>query len=74
VVSENQELYLGFSSLTTNHSGHWRNPLSDAGVTDKFRRLAADLLSESWRNTALDLLWSLERLPNLTALFDSLAV
>ena len=39
-----------------------------------YGRMLADVLPESRCNTALDLLWSLERLPNLTALFDSLVV
>jgi 2-methylcitrate dehydratase len=54
--------------------GHWRRPLSDAGVADKFHRLATEVLPASRCDKALDLLWSLERLPNLTALFDSLVV
>jgi 2-methylcitrate dehydratase len=60
---------------STSHApGHWRKPLSDADVADKFRRLAADVLPEARCKAALDMLWSLEQLPNLHALFDRLIV
>jgi 2-methylcitrate dehydratase len=59
---------------TSHPPGHWRNPMSDADVANKFRRLAADVLPPSRCDTALDVLWSLERVPNLQRLFDSLVV
>ena len=61
-------------AATTYQPGHWRNPLSDEEVVDKFQRLAANDLSEPQRKTALELLWSLDKASNLRALFDSLVV
>jgi 2-methylcitrate dehydratase len=63
-----------FVATTSHPPGHWRKPLSDAEVAGKFRRLAANVLSEPQCDTALDLLWSLDQMPNLQALFDSLVV
>lgn len=54
--------------------GHWRNPLSDVQVADKFNRLADGLLAQERCTDALDRLWSLEQVPNLRALFDDLVV
>lgn len=59
-------------ATATHPPGHWRNPLSDAGVAAKFHTLATDLLPDVQCNAALDLLWSLEQLPNLQPLFNSL--
>ena len=60
---------------TASHPpGHWRHPMSDAEVAQKFCRLATVVLSDAQCKTALDLLWSLEQLPNLQPLFDSLVV
>jgi 2-methylcitrate dehydratase len=63
-----------YTAALTHPPGHWRNPLSDTGVADKFRRLAADVLPAERYDRTLELLWSLEQFPNLTALFDSLVV
>jgi 2-methylcitrate dehydratase len=59
---------------TAYPKGHQRNPLSDADVAAKFRRLAGAVLTEQQCSTALELLWGIERLPNLQALFDMLVV
>ena len=59
---------------TAYPKGHQRNPLSDADVEAKFRRLAEAVLGEQQCSTALELLWRVERLPNLQALFDILVV
>jgi 2-methylcitrate dehydratase len=59
---------------TAYPKGHQRHPLSDAELEAKFRRLAEAVLTEQQRSTALELLWGVERLPNLQALFDILVV
>jgi 2-methylcitrate dehydratase len=59
---------------TAYPKGHQRNPLSDADVEAKFRRLAGAVLTEQQCSTALELLWGVERLPHLQALFDTLVV
>ena len=57
---------------TAYPKGHQRNPLSDADVEAKFRRLAEAVLTAQQCSTALELLWGEERLSNLQALFDIL--
>ena len=54
--------------------GHGKNPLSDAEVDAKFRRLACPTITEQQCEQALELIWSLENLPNLRDIFDSLVV
>jgi 2-methylcitrate dehydratase PrpD len=63
-----------FVAQTAYPKGHQRNPLSDADVGTKFRRLAGAVLMEQQCSTALELLWGVERLPNLQALFETLVV
>ncbi len=59
---------------TSHPPGHRNNPLSDDQVVGKFFNLAGGMLSEERCNAAIDLLWSLEKLPNLQSLFDKLIV
>jgi 2-methylcitrate dehydratase len=59
---------------TAYPKGHRHNPLSDADVEAKFRRLAGAVLTEQQCRTVLELLWSLERLPDLQALFEALVI
>ena len=59
---------------TAYPKGHRYNPLSDADVGAKFRRFAGEILTEQQCTTVLELLWSVERLPTMQALFDVLVV
>jgi 2-methylcitrate dehydratase len=54
--------------------GHWRQPLSDDEVADKFRRLTATVLSTPQCDRALALLWALDQLPHLQEIYDCLVV
>lgn len=47
--------------------GHARNPMSDAEVEEKFRRLAAPVLSEERAARALETLWHLENVSDIGA-------
>lgn len=49
-----------YSSEVAYHKGHYKNPLSDAEVEAKFRRLADSLLSPAQISRLLDRLWRLE--------------
>ena len=59
---------------TSYPKGHGKNPLSDAEVDAKFRRLACPTVTEQQCEQALELIWSLENLPKLRDIFDSLVV
>jgi 2-methylcitrate dehydratase len=61
-------------AATSYPKGHRRNPLDDSEVEAKFRRLSAEVLTKQQCDRALKLLWSLEDLPNLEELFDTLVV
>ncbi|MGE3535812.1 MAG: MmgE/PrpD family protein [Candidatus Tectimicrobiota bacterium] len=59
---------------TTYPKGHRHKALSDADVEAKFCRFAGAVLSEAQCRAALQVLWSVERLPRVQALFDSVVV
>ena len=59
---------------TSHPPGHRLNPLSDNQVMEKFSRFGGALLTKERCQAVIDLLWSLEKLPNLTPLFDQLLV
>jgi 2-methylcitrate dehydratase len=42
------------------HKGHYKNPISDSEVEEKFRSLAEEVLSARQMNRLLDRLWHLE--------------
>lgn len=59
---------------TAYPKGHRHNPLSDADVAAKFRRLAGEVLSAQQCDAALEKLWGFEGLPNMPALYDAIVV
>jgi 2-methylcitrate dehydratase len=44
------------------HKGHWKNPMSDAEIEAKFRKLAREVLDEAQTTRLLEALWRLEEL------------
>lgn len=44
------------------HRGHWKNPMSDAEVEGKFRKLAAAVLKDEQAERLLEALWKLDEL------------
>ena len=62
------------AAATAYPKGHRQNPLTDAEVSDKFRRLATPAITPQQCQQALDLLWNLENLPDLDPLFAALLV
>ena len=59
---------------TRHPKGHRHNPLDDAEVESKFRRLATGVLPEQQCDNILEIVWSLETLPGLDRMFDSMVV
>ena len=56
------------------YTGHFKKPMSDTDIEDKFRRLTTGLLDGSRQQTALDRLWRLDEETNLGRLMASLAI
>ena len=54
-----------YSSQVAYHKGHYKNPLSDQEVEDKFRSLVQDLLPEPRKKALLDRLWHLEEVDDV---------
>ena len=57
------------SAQVAYHKGHYRNPLTDAEVEDKFRSLASEHLSGDRIDTLLAHLWRIDEAPDLNELF-----
>ena len=58
-----------YSSQVAYHKGHYKNPLTDAEVEDKFRSLAAERLPADRIDALLTHLWRIDEAPDLTELF-----
>jgi 2-methylcitrate dehydratase len=52
------------------HRGHWRNPMSDAEVEAKFRKLALHVLTPAQVDALASCLWQLERLQDVGELMQ----
>ncbi len=50
------------------HRGHWKNPMTDAELEEKFRALARRQLPAAQTDNLLRQLWALESLPQAGAL------
>ena len=53
------------SSPAPYHRGHWKNPMTDREVEDKFRALSTDLLGQAQTDALLHRLWNLEQVDHI---------
>ena len=53
-----------YETAVEHHKGHWKNPMSDAEVETKFRKLSHEVLDEARTRPAARSLWRLETLPD----------
>jgi 2-methylcitrate dehydratase len=58
------------SARVEHHRGHWKNPMSDAEMEEKFRSLARDALPAERIDALLRQLWTLEDLPQAGTLVE----
>jgi len=56
------------------YTGHFKKPMTDTDIEDKFRRLTTGLLDESRQRAALDCLWRLNEQTDLGQVMASMAV
>ncbi len=49
--------------------GHWKNPMSNKEIEEKFRKLALRKLSEPKTNKAISMVWNLDKLKDIGLLF-----
>jgi 2-methylcitrate dehydratase len=49
-------------TIVEYHRGHWKNPMTDAELEAKFRKLAAAVLKPARTDRLLETLWRLEDL------------
>ena len=57
------------SAQVAYHKGHYRNPLTDSEVEDKFRSLASEHLPADRIDALLTHLWRIDEAPDLSELF-----
>ena len=62
------------SKQVNHHKGHPKNPMSDEDVEKKFRMLTKTKLTKSKADKALETLWNLENLTDVSKLFSALVV
>ncbi|TMI25836.1 MmgE/PrpD family protein [Candidatus Bathyarchaeota archaeon] len=62
------------SKQVNYHKGHPKNPMSDQDVEKKFRTLTKRQLSENQAKRALNILWTLEKVNDVSKLFSTLVV
>ena len=62
------------SKQVNYHKGHPKNPMSDQDVEKKFQSLTKRQLSKSQAKRALDTLWTLEKVSDVSTLFSALVV
>ena len=62
------------SKQVNYHKGHPKNPMSDQDVEKKFRILTKRQLSKSQAKRALDMLWTMEKVSDVSRLFSALVV
>ena len=58
-----------YSAQVAYHKGHYKNPLTDAEVEDKFRSLASEHLADHRTDALLDCLWHIDEASGLSELF-----
>ena len=58
-----------YSAQVAYHKGHYKNPLTDAEVEDKFRSLASEHLADRQTDALLDCLWHIDEASGLSELF-----
>jgi 2-methylcitrate dehydratase len=49
-----------YTAVVEYHKGHWRNPMSESEVEEKFRKLSAKVLTSDRTDRLLERLWHLE--------------
>ena len=54
-----------YSAEVPYHRGHYKNPMSDSEVEEKFRSLAQDLLTPGQTDALLEKLWNLEQVEDI---------
>ncbi len=63
-----------FSETVLHWRGHFKNPLTDQEIEDKFNSQAEELLSSAQRRELLSLLWNLEKVDDVSKIMQLLKV
>ena len=72
VVTSSGERLL--SSPVPYHRGHWKNPMTEEELEEKFRSLARGLLTPARTDALLDRLWNLEQVEDIGQLIEMVRI
>ena len=61
-----------YSAEVPYHRGHWKNPMDNSELEEKFHSLTSKHMSGSKRNTLLKQLWDLEEVSDVGQLVQML--
>ena len=56
------------------YRGHWKNPMTDGEIEEKFRSLTRDMLTEAQTDVLLERLWNLDQVEDIRQLIEMLRV
>ena len=59
---------------TPHYLGHFRRPMSDEDIEDKFRRLTQSLLTPKQRDEVIEIIWDLENMEDISKVFGKLVI
>lgn len=59
---------------TPHYLGHFRRPMSDGELEDKFRRLTQSLLTPKQQEEAVEIIWDLENVEDISEVFGKLVI
>jgi 2-methylcitrate dehydratase len=62
------------SEMVLYHRGHFRDPLSDQEIEQKFHSLTGELLTRAQRDEVLRLIWHLENVENIHGIMELLRI
>ena len=62
------------SSEIPYHRGHWKNPMTEQELEEKFRSLARDLLTPTQTDALLERLWNLEQVDDIGQVIEMVRV
>ncbi len=59
---------------TPHYLGHFRRPMSDGDIEDKFRRLTQSRLAPKQQEEAIEIIWDLENVEDMSEVFGKLVI
>jgi 2-methylcitrate dehydratase len=59
---------------TPHYLGHFKRPMSDGDIENKFRRLTKDLLHPNQQEETFNIIWNLENVKDISKIFENMVI